>query len=491
MPAANILRGLARLAHQTTVQTKAAEKKSIDAEKLKNCFECGICTASCSVAELLGNEYNPRSLLERAFLKNDLADSEDIWLCAWCCKCQKHCPQNMNLPEIFLGFRKEAAQRSNSKSFEKALQKIARNIPLPLVTTLVCFHPERAGLDIDHVVEKVAQYRDEHSKPAKKEKAAHASSPDVAIIGSGPAGLTAAYELCKKGHGVTVFESLKEPGGMLTKCIPEFRLPKDIVAKEVDHIRDLGADFKTGTTVGKKPSFADLQKEGYRAFFLSVGAHKSRNPRIKGSELDGVIDALDLLWETNCGKRLKIGKEVVVIGGGNVAIDAARTAINLGAENVTIAYRRSESEMPANPWEVQEALENKVKIEFLVNPKEILADKDGKVASVEFVKMQLGEPDESGRKSVTPIEGSEFKRDVDTIILAVGEGPDTAFLPKEIFTNEDGTIWVNPLTMETSMPSVYAGGDAVTGPATVIEAIRDGKRAAESIHGFLKRAGED
>ncbi len=478
------------MAQQTSVQLTSSGKRLVDPERLKNCFECGICTASCSVAELLGNDYHPRNLLERAFLKTNLLDSEDIWLCAWCYNCQKHCPQNMNLPEIFLTFRKEAAEHLNSKSYEKALQKIAKNIPLPLVTTMICFHPERGGLDIKHAVELVEQYRNEHSKPRKKEKPAQTGTTDVAIIGSGPAGLTAASELSKKGHRVTLFESLKEPGGMLTKCIPEFRLPKSIVAKEIDHIRDLGADFKTGTTVGKKPSFADLQKEGYKAFFLSVGAHKSRSSRIKGSELNGVVDALDLLWETNCDKQPKIGKEVVVIGGGNVAIDAARTAINLGAEDVTIAYRRSEDEMPANPWEVQEARENKVKIEFLINPKEILGDKKGNVASIEFVKMQLGELDESGRRGVTPIEGSEFICNADTIILAVGECPDTAFLPREILTNEDGTIWINPLTMETTMSGVYAGGDAVTGPATVIEAIRDGKRAAESIHNFLKHARE-
>lgn len=475
--------------HKTTVRTAVSEKRLFDPEKLKNCFECGICTASCSMTEILGSEYHPRNLLEKAFLKNDILDSEAIWLCAWCYRCQKHCPQNMNLPEIFLAFRKKAAEQPNLKSYKKALQKIAKNIPLPLVTTMVCFHPERAGLDLDQAVADIEKYREESSKSKKKGKFFKSSKPDVAVIGSGPAGLTVASELSHRGHSVTVFESLQELGGMLRKCIPEFRLPKEIVSKEVDFIRDMGVDFQTGTTVGKKPSFEDLQKEGYKAFFLSVGAHKTRNPRIKGSDLKGVVDALEFLWESNCDKQVKIGKQVIVIGGGNVAIDAARTALNLGAEHVTIAYRRSENEMPANPWEIQEAREHKVKIDFLIAPKEILGA-DGKVKGVEFIKMQLGEPDESGRRSITSIEGSEFNREADMIILAIGEAPDTSFLPKGILTNEDGTIWVNPLTMETSMPGIYSGGDAVTGPATVIEAIRDGKRAAESIHNFIKHKGE-
>jgi len=201
-----------------------------------------------------------------------------------------------------------------------------------------------------------------------------------------------------------------------------------------------------------------------------------------------VIHALDFLWGVNCGEKMEIGKTVVVIGGGNVAVDAAKTALRLEAEKVTILYRRSREEMPANPWEVKEAEDEGVKIEFLVAPKKILGE-NGRVSAVECVRMQLGEPDESGRRKPIPIEGSEFTQETDMVILAIGEIPDLEFLPKEIELSEDGTVWVNPITMETSLQGVFAGGDAVTGPASVIEAIRAGKHAAESIENYLKSLG--
>jgi formate dehydrogenase beta subunit len=194
------------------------------------------------------------------------------------------------------------------------------------------------------------------------------------------------------------------------------------------------------------------------------------------------------LWDSNFGKKMSVGRHVVVVGGGNVAVDAARTAKCTGAEDVTILYRRSAEEMPANLWEVKEAENEGVKVEFLVSPKRILGEK-GKVAGIECLRMQLGEPDESGRKKAFPIEGSEFSRDADMVILAIGEAPDLGFLPKDVELKEDGTVWVNPVTLETSLPGVFAGGDAVLGPASVIEAIRDGKRAAESIECYLESEG--
>jgi len=201
-----------------------------------------------------------------------------------------------------------------------------------------------------------------------------------------------------------------------------------------------------------------------------------------------VIYALDFLWSVNSGKRMEIGKNVVVIGGGNVAMDSAKTALRNGANEVTILYRRSMEEMPANPWEIKEAEDEGVKIEFLVAPRKILGE-NGKVSAIERIRMNLGEPDESGRRKPIPVEGSEFTREADMVVLAIGETPDLEFLPKEIELNEDGTVWVNPITMETSLKGVFAGGDAVTGPATVIEAIRAGKRAAETIENYLKSLG--
>jgi len=468
---------------------KEVLERLLDVEKLKYCYECGICTASCPVAELLAKYYNPRVLLEKIFLnpQNVLA-SDELWLCAWCYRCYKRCPQALKLPEIFLFMRKIATEHGYTQPFEKALQKIVENIPLPLVTTLVCFHPERAGLDREKVLEKIEQIYEECLKAKKERMAVKSSNEKVAVIGSGPAGLTVAYELSRKGYDVTIFEALPELGGMLRKCISEHRLPKQVLTKEVQAIRDLGVEIKTGMTVGKDLNFDDLWKEGYKAIFIGAGAHKSQELKIEGGDLKGVIHALDFLWNVNSGKKMEIGKNVVVIGGGNVAMDVAKTASRLEANEVTVLYRRSMEEMPANPWEVKETEDEGVKIEFLVAPKKILGQ-NGKVSAVEYVRVQLGELDETGRRKPIPIEDSEFTRETDTVILAIGEAPDLEFLPKEIELNENGTVWVNPITMETSLSGIFAGGDAVTGPATVIEAIQAGKRAAESIENYLKPSG--
>ena len=467
-----------------TALSKKALAKILDAGKLKYCFECGICTASCSMAEMLGNDYNPRALLEQVYLSPEsILNLDELWLCGWCYRCQKRCPQGLKLPEIFLSLRLIAKEHGGTKAFDRALQKIVKNVPLPLVTTRVCFHPERAGLENAKVLEKIRQMRDEWLRTKKPEKSARMAEK-IAIIGSGPAGLTVAYELGRKGYSITVFESLPEVGGMLRKCIPEYRLPKKILAEELQFMEDLGVEVKTGTEIGKDLSFEDLHKMGFDAVFVGAGAHKSQGLKVEGCNLEGVTDALDFLWGSNCGKKTHVDKNVIIVGGGNVALDAARTVKCNGAEMVTVLYRRSRDEMPANPWEVKEAEAEGVKIEFLVSPKKILGEK-GKVCGLECIRMQLGEPDESGRRKAVPVEGSDFKRDTDMVVLAIGEAPDLRFLPKQFELNEDGTVWVNPITMETSVPGVFAGGDAVSGPASVIEAIRDGKRAAESIESLL------
>jgi NADPH-dependent glutamate synthase beta subunit-like oxidoreductase len=467
-----------------TALSKKTLAKILDADKLKYCFECGICTASCSMAEMLGNDYNPRALLEQMYLSPEsVLNLDELWLCGWCYRCQKRCPQGLKLPEIFLSLRLIAKEHGGTQAFDRALQKIVKNVPLPLVTTLVCFHPERAGLENAKVLEKIRQMRDEWLRTKKPEKSGR-TAEKIAVIGSGPAGLTVAYELGRKGYSITVFESLPELGGMLRKCIPEYRLPTKILAEELQFIEDLGIEVKTGTEIGKDLSFEDLHKMGFNAVFVGAGAHKSQRLKIEGCDLEGVTDALDFLWASNCGKKTRAGKNVVVVGGGNVAMDAARTAKCNGAEMVTVLYRRSKDEMPANPWEVKEAEAEGVKIEFLVSPKKVLGEK-GKVCGLECVRMQLGEPDESGRRKGVPVEGSDFKRETDMVVLAIGEAPDLRFLPKKFEFNEDGTVWVNPVTMQTTVSGVFAGGDAVTGPASVIEAIRDGKRAAESIESLL------
>jgi NADPH-dependent glutamate synthase beta subunit-like oxidoreductase len=462
----------------------------LDVEKLKNCFECGICTASCSMADMLGNDYGPRKLLEEIYANPEEAlSSEAIWVCAWCYRCYNRCPQGLKVPEILLSIRKTAVERGQTQAFDRALQKIVKNVPLPLAATFVCYHPERAGFKSDYVIEKIEKLREEQLD-TKKEKAAKSSKKKVAIIGSGPAGLAAAYELSRKKYNVTVFESLPAAGGMLRKGIPQNRLPRKIVDKEIDFLRALGVGFRTNTEIGKSLTFEDLKKEGYKAFFVSTGAHRSQRLKVEGTGLKGITYALDFLWDTNFDKKVEVGQKIAVIGGGNVAIDAARTARCLGAAEVTVLYRRSKDEMPANLREVEEAEREGIKVEFLVSPKKILGD-NGRVCGIECTRMRLDEPDETGRRKAVAVEGSEFKHEADMVILAIGETPDLTFLPKDVELNDDGTLWTSPLTLETTTPGIFGGGDAASGPATVIEAIRDGKRAAESIENYLKTMKED
>jgi NADPH-dependent glutamate synthase beta subunit-like oxidoreductase len=404
------------------------------------------------------------------------------WLCAWCDRCYKRCPQGLNLPEIFLLARNIAAERGYLSKFSEGLQLIGMEMPFAGVCGLVCFgkvdNPRAAELLKQYVAE-YEQKREEKPVLAFKKRL-----EKVAIIGSGPAGLTAAYELAMMGYPVTVFEALSKPGGMLRVGIPEFRLSREVLDVEIKHIENLGVDIKTNVFFGKDVTIDSLFKDGYKALFIAIGAQKSRKLRIEGEQLKGVVHAIDLLREINLGKKVKLGNKIAVIGGGNVAIDAARAVLRLGAKAVTILYRRSREEMPANSWEVREAEREGVKIQFLVSPKRILS-KDAKLVALECIRMELGEPDESGRRRPIPIEDSEFTVELDTLILAIGESPDYSLLPKAIEISEQKTIIVNPLTLETSIPGVFAGGDVVTGPATVIEAIVAGKRAAQSINNYL------
>jgi NADPH-dependent glutamate synthase beta subunit-like oxidoreductase len=272
---------------------------------------------------------------------------------------------------------------------------------------------------------------------------------------------------------------------MLQQCIPIFRLPRNYLDAEINHIQEGGVEIKTNTKIGKD-KIGDLWQQGFKAVLVSVGAHKTRKLNVEGEDLKGVYDALEFLRQVNeSNEKIKIGTHVAIVGGGNVAIDSARAALRQGAKEVTILYRRSRDEMPANPYEVKEAEEEGVKILFLVAPKRVLGE-NGSVNGLECVKMELGEPDETGRKKPKIIEGSEFTVPADTVILAIGEAPDLSFLPKEVETNEGSTIAVEPFTTATSQPGLFACGDCVTGPATVIEAVLAGKKAAEEIDCYLK-----
>jgi len=456
-------------------------QKIIDSEKLRYCFECGKCTAACPMVELFPTSYNPRILLHNISLNPDkIMSDKELWLCAWCYRCAKRCPQNLAIPEIFLAARQMAKEQGFLEGFQEAMETIKNEIAFPAIFCWVCFHPERTKIDKTTMTKILKPYLTSRkgNVPPKTHK------ERVAIIGSGPAGLTAAYELAKKGYWVTAFESCSQLGGMLRTCIPTYRLPREILDADIKGLKQMGIEIKTNTKVGKDTTLDNLFKQGYKAVFIATGAHKTRKLHVEGEDYEGVYDALDFLNEANCGKRMKLGK-VAVVGGGNTAIDTARTAIHEGAREVLILYRRSRDEMPANPMEIKEAEEEGVKFQFLVAPKKILG-KDKHVTGIECVRMELGEPDETGRRRPMPIANSEFTVNLDTLILAIGESPDLAFVPKDVETTEESTIAVDPMTMETNKKGIFAGGDCASGPATVVEAVVAGKKVAKSIHNYLK-----
>jgi glutamate synthase (NADPH/NADH) small chain len=324
------------------------------------------------------------------------------------------------------------------------------------------------------------------------------ASGKVAIVGSGPAGLTAAADLVKLGHEVVMFEALHTPGGVLMYGIPEFRLPKKTVQAEVDYVKKLGVDVKTDHMIGRLFTIDELFERGFDAVFIGTGAGLPRFMRISGENLGGIYSANEFLIRVNLMKAymfpeydtpIRVGKKVAVIGGGNVAMDSARSALRLGAEEVWIVYRRSREELPARLEEVENAEEEGIKFKFLTTPMKFLGDETGWVTGMECIAMQLGEPDDSGRRRPIPLEGSEFVMDVDTVIIAIGQTPNPIIqrTTKGLKTTKWGTIVVNDKTGKTTRKRVYAGGDVVSGAATVISAMGAGKKAARSIHKYLLR----
>jgi glutamate synthase (NADPH/NADH) small chain len=318
----------------------------------------------------------------------------------------------------------------------------------------------------------------------------------VAIVGSGPAGLTAAADLAKLGYDVVMFESLHSAGGVLMYGIPEFRMPKKIVQTEVDYIKKLGVEVKTNYTIGKIFTIDELFASGFDAIFVGSGAGLPRFMRISGENFGGVYSANEFLIRVNLMKAylfpeydtpIRIGKKVAVIGGGNVAMDSARSALRLGAEEVYIVYRRSKQELPARAEEAENAEEEGIIFRLLTNPVKFLGDKSGWVKGIECIRMRLGEPDASGRRRPLPIEGSEFMMDVDTAVIAIGQTPNPLIqrTTEGLETTKWGTIVVQEETGESTKKGVYAGGDVVSGAATVISAMGAGKRAAQSIHEYL------
>jgi NADPH-dependent glutamate synthase beta subunit-like oxidoreductase/ferredoxin len=372
----------------------------------------------------------------------------------------------------------------------EAVAVIREKIPFPSVCGRVCFHPcesqcQRKNIDQPISIRVLKRWATEHDNGLWK-KGSQIAAPTgkkAAVIGSGPAGLTAAYYLAKLGHRVTVFEALSAAGGMMRVGIPDYRLPKAVLQTEIDEIKAVGVEIKLNSRI---TALDELFSSGFQAVFVATGAHQGMQLGVEGQDLPSVIDCATFLREVALGEPVKIGRRVAVVGGGNAAIDAARVALRLGAQNVALLYRRTEAEMPANPEEIKAAKEENVQIQYLVNPTGITR-LEGNLL-VKCVRMQLGEPDASGRRRPEPLKGSEFTATYDTVIAAIGQRPEVP--PEFKISLEKGNIQANPETLATNRPGVFAGGDAQSGPASVIEAIAAGRRGAISIDQYLGGKGQ-
>ena len=414
--------------------------------------------------------------------------------------CMNGCPVNVKIPE-FIALIAE-------RKFEEAYHKIQETSSLPAICGRVCPQESQCekycvrGMKGESVaigrLERFAA--DWFSKNGKTTaKAPQPNGKRVAIVGAGPSGLTCAGDLAKLGYDVTIFEAFHTPGGVLVYGIPEFRLPKDIVKAEIDKLKELGVEIQTNMVIGKVLSVDELlEEEGFDAVFIGTGAGLPSFMKIEGESLMGVYSANEFLTRINLMKAYRfpdydtpiyMGKNVVVVGGGNVAMDAARSAKRLGAENVSIVYRRSEEEMPARREEVLHAKEEGINFCLLCNPIKITGTEDGWAKQIECVRMELLEPDASGRRRPGVIEGSEFKIDAEVVVIAIGQSPNPLIrnTTPDLLTNSRGCIVVKDETGETSKKGVWAGGDAVTGAATVILAMGAGKSAATSIDEYLKQ----
>jgi len=378
---------------------------------------------------------------------------------------------------------------------EEAVDIIRQDNPFPWVCGLVCPAPcetrcQRSAVDssisiraLKGFAAKAVLRRNERYRQAIKTR-----RPErVAIVGSGPAGLSAAYYLAVEGYDITVFEALSQAGGMLRTGIPAYRLPRAVLDSEIDNIRSLGVQIRTGTPIGSGLTIHDLFARGCRAVFLSTGAHKSARLGVPGEGATGVVHGIAYLRGLSLDEPVREGRKVVVIGGGNAAIDAARSALRKGAEQVTILYRRTRQEMPAYEPEIEDAIDEGIAIRYLAATLEIFA-KAGEVVGLRCVRMELGDPDVSGRRRPLPVSGSAFALEADLVIPAIGQVPDMAFAYglDGLQITAQGTIQADPCTLATSVEGVFAGGDLVSGPATVIEGIAAGKKAAVSIDAFIR-----
>ena len=473
-----------------TVQVRK-RPKYVDEAK---CTACGDCVEVCPIT--LPDQFN-EGLSERKAIYRSYAQAvPNSFLVTkrGTSPCKDACPADTSAQ----GYIALIAQ----SRYEEALEVIRQYNPFPASVGRVCDHRcedacNRATIDEPvavcalkrFVADHVYALSDKPGAPAdaggdSQPAATAPTGPRVAIVGAGPAGLTAAHFLARMDYRATIYEALPIPGGMMRVGIPSYRLPRHILQREIDSIIALGVDLKLYNPISDINKLFD---EGFEAVYLAIGAHEPQHLRIPGEDAEGVFHGVPFLREVNLGGEIKLGNRVVVVGGGNTAIDAARSALRLGAGQVTIAYRRSRDEMPANSWEIDDAESEGVELQLLTQPIEILAE-GGHIRAVRCIRMRLGEPDASGRRRPIPIEGSEFDIGADALIAAIAQAPEISFLKPDhgLDIDRNGTLAVNPDTLETSREGVFAGGDAARGPGALIEAIADGRRAALSIDRYLR-----
>jgi glutamate synthase (NADPH) small chain len=412
--------------------------------------------------------------------------------CLQCKKpaCVQGCPIRNDIPG-FIGLLRE-------KKFEEAYWKVRETSTMPSVCSRVCPHEfqcegscvrGKSGepVAIGMLERYLTDWMIAHRKPMSH-ACALPNGRKAAIVGSGPAGITAAYILAHQGYKCTIYEALPVFGGMLSVGIPHYRLPRDIIGAELASLKSCGVEIKLGVTIGKDKTLNELREEGYGAVFVAVGAHAGKRLGIEGENTTkGVLHGVDYLRRVLTGEEVKLGRKVVVIGGGNVAIDVARTALRTGSDQVFILYRRTKEEMPASKEEIRHLEEEGVRIEFLAAPVKIHTDVSGKLTGLECVRMGLGEPDDSGRRRPIMIEGSNFVIEADAVIPAISQTVQhEADKGTDLKLESWGTYTVNPRTLQTSVPWIFAGGDNVLGPQTAAKAVYQGKVAAESMQRFME-----
>lgn len=499
-------------------------------ELIKHCFTCGACIAVCPVNNVCF-EFDPRKIIHMVILglKKRVLSSENIWYCSHCESCRFSCPQGVR-PSKVMDALQTIALRDNyvaADAFQKyatapckvacpahisiqgfigmiaegryrdGLKLIKEEMPFPCICGRICFHPcenkcNRGKVDEPVAIEYLKRFLadrdlagDINYVPETEEK----KDEKIAVIGAGPAGLSAAYFLAIKGYPVTVFEKLPVAGGMMAVGIPAYRLPRDILRKEIKTIIDMGVEIKSGVTLGKDITIESLRNEGYKAFFIAVGRHASRGLNVKGENLEGIIHGINFLKDISLKGKVSIGERVIVIGGGNVAIDVALTALRSGAKEVWIVCLEGRDEMHAWEYEIKDALDEGIAIINNWGPRRFIG-KNGHVKSIEF-KRCTAVLDANGRFNPQYDESELMTLEADTVLLSIGQACDMSFTKgvPDLEVSPMGPVVKDPFTLETNIPGIFVGGDASYGPRSVVEAVASGKKAAISTDRYLR--GED